>query len=113
MACKRSGVRVPPAPLDLHEYTVTQDCLRDTGREGQLMIVSHDIPTEVIDALKDGSLMATIDQQQYLQGYLPIHWLYLHKAFGFNAGGDVLTGTAVVNEANVDQVVAMVEAGYR
>ena len=41
-------------------------------------IAGFDITPEIIDAIEAGEIAFTIDQQQYLQGYLPILLLYLN-----------------------------------
>ena len=40
------------------------------GRE--LQIAGFDISPDLITAIKDGTVAFTVDQQQYLQGYLPV-----------------------------------------
>jgi simple sugar transport system substrate-binding protein len=55
-----------------------------------------------------------IDQQQYLQGYLPIVFLYLYnKHEGNSAGGGsvVPSGPLLVTKANVNKVAAAIAAG--
>ena len=53
-------------------------------------------------------MMFAIDQQQYLQGYLPIVFLTYYKLYGLMPGGGqpVLTGPGIVDKTNVDTVIA-------
>jgi simple sugar transport system substrate-binding protein len=77
-------------------------------------IATFDLDSTVLSGLKAGSLDFAIDQQQYLQGYLPITALYLYKKHEGNAlaPGTVLqTGPLVVTKANVGSVVAAVNSG--
>jgi simple sugar transport system substrate-binding protein len=62
-----------------------------------------------------GNLISTIDQQQYLQGYEPIHWLKQHIEHGFvlAPGVDMLSGPALVDKSNADQVREGVKAKFR
>ena len=62
-----------------------------------------------------GTIAFTIDQQQYLQGYLPILLLYLYVTNLNTAGGGlpILTGPGFVDQSNADQVAALVTAGTR
>ena len=71
--------------------------------------------TDVLAGIQDGSILFTVDQQQYLQGYLPIAMLVLYHDNGNTLGGGhpVLTGPAFVDAENVDQVAEFVEAGTR
>ena len=67
----------------------------------------------MIEAIKKGELLFTVEQQQYLQGYLPIVFLYLYNKYGLVPHGTVLTGPSIVDKSNVDLVAKMVKAGYR
>ena len=78
-------------------------------------IAGFDITPEIIDAISAGTIAFTIDQQQYLQGYLPILLLYLYVTNLNVAGGGlpILTGPGFVDKSNADQVAALVQAGTR
>jgi simple sugar transport system substrate-binding protein len=55
-----------------------------------------------------------VDQQQYLQGYLPIVILYLYKKHEGNTvggGTSVPTGPLLVDKTNVSKVQAAIAAG--
>lgn len=86
----------------------------DAGKELK-GIAGFDITPEIIDAIKAGNIAFTIDQQQYLQGYLPILLLYLYVTNLNVAGGGlpILTGPGFVDQSNADQVAALVQAGTR
>ena len=61
-----------------------------------------------------GKILFAIDQQQYLQGYLPIVTLMLYlKAHGNSVSpGQVLdTGPLIVNKNNVSTVQSAINAG--
>ena len=85
----------------------------ESGRD--IKVASFDIDTDVLAGIQDGSILFTVDQQQYLQGYLPIAMLVLYHDNGNTLGGGhpVLTGPAFVDAENVDQVAEFVEAGTR
>jgi simple sugar transport system substrate-binding protein len=79
-----------------------------------IKIGTFDLDSAVVSDLQSGSLDFAIDQQQYLQGYLPIVTLYLYlKAHGNSVSpGNVLdTGPLVVSKSNVSQVEAAINAG--
>jgi simple sugar transport system substrate-binding protein len=86
----------------------------DLGRE-LAGIAGFDITPEIIDAIEAGSIAFTIDQQQYLQGYLPILLLYLNVTNQNTAGGGmpILTGPGFVTPENAAAVKALVAAGTR
>ena len=80
----------------------------------KVKIATFDLNSGVVTDLQSGSLDFAIDQQQYLQGYLPIVTLYLYlKAHGNSVSpGQVLdTGPLIVNKSNVSAVVAAINAG--
>ncbi|MCI5968337.1 sugar ABC transporter substrate-binding protein [Helicobacter sp.] len=66
--------------------------------------VTFDLSQEITNAIKDGSIDFAIDQQQYLQGYLPIVFLTQYAKYGVIPANDVYTGPAFVTKSNVDSV---------
>jgi simple sugar transport system substrate-binding protein len=87
---------------------------KDAGRE-LAGVAGFDITPEIIDAIDAGEIAFTVDQQQYLQGYLPILLLYLYVTNQNTAGGGlpILTGPGFVTPENAAEVAALVEAGTR
>lgn len=58
--------------------------LKNAGkRPGQIVAGGFDTTPTTLTGLKEGYVEATIDQQQYLQGYFSIYVLYLMKKYGF------------------------------
>lgn len=80
---------------------------------GKVKVGAIDLTTKITDAIKRGVVVFTIDQQQYLQGYLPIVFLYLYKEFGLIPHEDILTGPSIVDKSNVEIVEKTVQLGYR
>jgi simple sugar transport system substrate-binding protein len=80
-----------------------------------LTVGGFDITTELLDAIDAGDVAFTVDQQQYLQGYLSVLFLYLNVTNGNSVGGGlpVLTGPGFVDASNAAEVAALVEAGTR
>ena len=77
-------------------------------------IATFDLNSGVEQDLKNNSMAFAIDQQQYLQGYLPIAFLYLYnKDNGQSVGGGttVASGPLVVTSANIGKVAAAIAAG--
>ena len=69
----------------------------------------------VISAVQSGKILFAIDQQQYLQGYLPIVFLYLNNTNANTVGGGkpVLTGPGFVDKTNASKVIALAGKGTR
>ncbi len=83
------------------------------GRD--LFIGGFDISNDLIAAIDAGDVHFTVDQQQYLQGYLTVMFLYLNATNLNTVGGGlpVLTGPGFVTTDNVAEVAALVDAGTR
>jgi len=83
------------------------------GRD--LVIGGFDVTPDLLAAIQDGTILFTVDQQQYLQGYLPIILLFLEVTNQNTAGGGlpILTGPGFIDQGNADAVVALVDAGTR
>jgi simple sugar transport system substrate-binding protein len=67
----------------------------------------YDLGPPVLKAIKAGHLDFTIDQQPYLQGWLPVLQLFFYKySSGLVAPADTNTGIAFVTKANVNPYLA-------
>ncbi|XVX20246.1 sugar ABC transporter substrate-binding protein [Actinomycetota bacterium] len=90
--------------------------IKSTGDAGsKARIVTFDTSTELIQAIKDGSIAWAVDQQPYLQGYLAVDALWLQKFNGNEIGGGqpVLTGPAFIDKTNVASVEKYAKSGKR
>ncbi|WP_120633657.1 substrate-binding domain-containing protein [Ruegeria sp. EL01] len=70
-------------------------------------IVGHDMLYQTLELIKEGYIDATIGQQPYLQGFMPIMYAYQRVALGAPAldlpGGNYFLASEIVNKDNVDQ----------
>src|SRR3954453_19110084 len=68
-----------------------------------------------IKEIEAGRLLFAIDQQQYLQGYLPVVFamLYVTNLNTVGNGAPVLTGPGIINKANAAKVAALAAKGTR
>lgn len=95
---------------------ITMSALRaaqDLGRD--MTIGGFDMTPELLAAIEAGDVAFTVDQQQYLQGYLTVLFLYLNVTNQNTVGGGlpVLTGPGFVTPDNAAAVVALSEQGTR
>ena len=77
-------------------------------------VATFDLNTAVQQDITKGGMAFAIDQQQYLQGYLPIVFLDLYKRKnGQTVGGGttVASGPLVVTKSNIGKVSAAIAAG--
>lgn len=86
--------------------------IRDDGLKGKVLMVSFDLDPTVIQAIKDGICEGTVDQQQYLQGYMAVVELYLYAKYKLNPA-DYDTGRGFVTAETADAVASLVKQGYR
>jgi len=80
-----------------------------------LTIGGFDMTPELLDAIEAGDVAFTVDQQQYLQGYLPVVLMYLEATNANQAGGGlpVLTGPGFVTPDNAAEVKELSAQGTR
>jgi simple sugar transport system substrate-binding protein len=85
------------------------------GASSSAKLATFDLNPDVITRIKEGQIEFAVDQQQYLQGYLPIVFLKLFKTNANTVGGGqpVLTGPGFVDKANVATVEKLAGEGTR
>jgi len=81
---------------------------------GKVKLGTFDLTPDVLSGIRDGEMEFAIDQQQYLQGYLPIVLLSQYKQFGvLPAGGILPTGPGFVTKNTAAQVIELSQKGIR
>ncbi len=87
--------------------------IKDVGSTAKLG--TFDMSKDVISDIRLGQIIFAVDQQPYLQGYLPLVFLrlYLINASLVGGGEPVLTGPAFVDKTNVNAVAKYVDEGIR
>ena len=90
-----------------------RDAVAGAGSSAQ--VATFDLSGDVVAAIEDGEILFAVDQQQYLQGYLPVVFLYLNSTNANTVGGGlpVLTGPGFVTADNAAEVAELAEAGTR
>ncbi|ADD40369.1 substrate-binding domain-containing protein [Stackebrandtia nassauensis] len=84
--------------------------------DSKAKVATFDTNKELVKAIKNGDIQWAIDQQPYLQGYLAVDGLWLYNTNGNTSGGGsqpVLTGPAIVDKSNVDDISKWAENGTR
>lgn len=86
-----------------------------TAGRTDVKLGTFDLDAQVIDAIKSGKILFAVDQQPYLQGYLPVVCLSLYKSNANTVGGGqpVLTGPSFVDESNADKIAEYAAKGTR
>jgi simple sugar transport system substrate-binding protein len=79
-----------------------------------MKIATFDLSPDVLDAIEAGNMLFAIDQQQYLQGYLPVVLLTLYNTnLNTIANPVLMTGPGFVTQDTAARVKALAEAGTR
>lgn len=88
--------------------------LEEGGMLGKIKVATFDLSPEVLAAVRDGNMLFAIDQQQYIQGYLPIVYLTLNLE-NLNTPGTLLvpTGPGFVTADTAARVIELSGAGTR
>jgi simple sugar transport system substrate-binding protein len=100
--------------LDHGALTATAPNYMKSARKnpGDIYIAGFDLSPPTAKGIKEGYINAVLDQQPFLQGYLPVLQIYLTKRFGFS-GLHVDTGAAIIDKSNIDMVAPLAEKGIR
>jgi simple sugar transport system substrate-binding protein len=82
---------------------------------GSVRLATFDLSPEVLSALRAGHVEFAVDQQPFLQGYLPIVFLAQNARYGLipARGTLVPTGPSFVTRRNASAVTALTRQGIR
>ena len=87
--------------------------LQDRGVEpGKVLMGGFDLVPEVLQQMQKGYIQALVDQQPYMQGFMPVMEVYLSKTVGL-APSDIDTGQGIVRADQVDAIMALSAQGMR
>ncbi|HER25145.1 MAG TPA: hypothetical protein ENO17_08870 [Candidatus Atribacteria bacterium] len=71
-----------------------------------------DLSPATVTSIKSGYTDLVLDQQPFLQGFLPIMQIYLTKMYGFS-GLHIDTGGGLISKDNIDLIAPLAEKGIR
>ncbi|CAD0186963.1 ABC-type sugar transport system, periplasmic component [Ruegeria sp. THAF57] len=87
--------------------------MKAAGKDaGSICMAGFDLSAATAQGIEDGYITMVLDQQPFLQGYLPIVQMFLSKKFGF-AGMNIDTGAAMITKTNVGPVSELAAAAIR
>lgn len=79
---------------------------------GDIYAIGFDLSPATLEAIRGGWTDLVLDQQPYLQGYLPIVQICLSKKYKF-AGLHIDTGSGFAHKDNVEELAPLVEQQIR
>ncbi|MGO8695739.1 MAG: substrate-binding domain-containing protein [Rectinemataceae bacterium] len=87
--------------------------LKAAGKNpGDIIVAGFDMSPATAAAIKGGWTELVIDQQEWLQGYLPVLQICLTKVYGFS-GLNINTGAGFVDKSNVDFIAPLADKNIR
>lgn len=87
--------------------------VESAGRTGDINVATFDLSAGFLEAVDEGRAAFGIDQQQFLQGYLPVIFLALNANYGLVPGGNVPSGPNLITQEKASQVVELSAQGIR
>lgn len=94
-----------------HAYVA--QVLADRGVEpGKVLMGGFDIVAEVLQQMETGYIQVQVDQQPYMQGFMPVMQAYLAKTVGLSPA-DIDTGQGLVLVEDVPELWELAKQGKR
>lgn len=82
----------------------TLAALEKMNQSGNYIFGTFDLSGQIAKAIKDGSINFAVDQQPYLQGYMPVVVLTLYNRYGVMPGNNINSGPGFVTKESIDLV---------
>jgi simple sugar transport system substrate-binding protein len=78
-------------------------------------IATFDLNQDVAQAIQDGKIQFSVDQQPYVQGYMSVTMLWMNITNGNDIGGGkpTLTGPSIVDKTNIDKILPFTKNNRR
>ncbi len=91
----------------------TLAAVEEVGMLDKVKVSTFDMSANFLQAIAEGKATFAIDQQQYLQGYLPVVFLAMNAKYGLMPGGNVPSGPNLITQDKAAQVVDLSAQGIR
>ena len=82
----------------------TIEAVKEMGTAGEIYFGTFDLGTEIVKGIKDGTIQWGIDQQPFLQAYLPVIVLANYQRFGVLPGNNINSGPGFVTADGLAKV---------
>lgn len=85
--------------------------LQEAGKKpGQIIVGGIDLAPSTVAGLESGYITVTLNQQLYLQGFLPVMQCVMSRKY-FMPGLDINTASGTVNGALIKKLVPLIKSG--
>lgn len=78
--------------------------LKENGMAGQIYFSTFDLGEEIVKAIKDGPIQWGINQQPFLQAYLPVVILTNYDRYGVLPGNNINSEPGFVTKGGLEMV---------
>ncbi len=78
--------------------------VKEMGIAGDIYFGTFDLGTEIVNGIKDGTINWGIDQQPFLQAYLPVVVLANYDRYGVLPGNNINSGPGFVTADGLEKV---------
>lgn len=75
--------------------------IMELGLEDRVLLATADASPFSLEGILMGRVICTHSQQFFLQGWLPVMWMYLINEYGYYPPPEIITGPVVVDASNV------------
>lgn len=72
-----------------------------------MTLLTVDVGPIGLSGVKNGHLLVASEQGFWLQGYIPMEWLYWYHEMGYKPQSDIITGPVLVDKDNLEQMDAL------
>lgn len=88
--------------------------MKEINQDGRIKMATFDFTPEIINGILKEEVVFALDQQQYLQGYLPVVFLYLYLTNqNTPAFSELQTGPSFITKENAQQILELSKRGTR
>jgi simple sugar transport system substrate-binding protein len=87
--------------------------VKDSGKVGKINVATFDLSPDFLKAVAAGEASFAIDQQQFLQGYLPVVFLANYAKYGLIPANNVASGPNLITKDKAAMVVQLSAKGIR
>ena len=88
--------------------------MKEINQDGRIKMATFDFTPEIINGILKEEVVFALDQQQYLQGYLPVVFLYLYLTNqNTPAFPQLQTGPSFITKENAQQILELSKRGTR
>ncbi len=89
------------------------DAVKQSGMTGKVKVAAFDLAPPFLRSVAEGDAAFALDQQPYLQGYLPVAILALNAKDGLMPSSDIQSGPNLVMRDQVGKVTDLSSRGIR